>query len=247
MLQQSALIFAADIKAQSLLDAFGAAGPRKAVALIIDGQGRENVEQIKNQVKWMTKSFNSIELKRDFDLVLDTVRELIQNHMDAGYTVYVSISSSFPEISAALYAATMYKGGIPLAPGSPNMQLPMLRVLMLPKIPLYILKVLHRDFNGIAIQQDLSGRVIETLRREENIQRKSGSALVNYYINKTLKPLGLVRTWTEGKNLKIELTNAGLAVARRVEDYIKLLPKKEKKEKGEKGVTRKKASLVLVR
>ncbi len=247
MLQKNALIFVADIEMESLLDAFGTAGPRKAVALIIDGQGKENVEQIKNQVKWMTKSFNSIELKRDFDLVLDTARELIQNHMDAGYIVYVSISSSFPEISAALYAATMYKGGIPLAPGSPNMQLPMLRVLMLPKIPLYILKVLYRDFNGQAYQQDLSERVIETLRREEKMERKSGSALVNYYINKTLKPHGLVRTWTEGKNLKIELTNSGLAVARRVEDYIKLVPKKEKKEKGEKEETRKKVSPVLLR
>jgi|GEM_PF-6664592 len=253
---ENALIFAADADEEFILKAFGTAGPRKAVALIIDSQGAEKIPEIKNQVRWMTKSFNSINLRRDFDLVLDTVRDLIQNHRDAGFEVYVSITSSFPEISAALYVATMYKGGIPIAPNAPDPELPMLRVVLLPETSLSILKVLYEEFEGIAFLKELSNRVADYLERvrgreirrpkKEKEERKEVSfePTVNYHVNRKLKPLGLVRTELEGKRLKIILTSSGIAIAKRADDYLKFYPEKSKREE-EKKKRKKRASIII--
>ncbi len=246
---ETALIFAADADKEIILEALGACGAKKAVALIIDGKGAEKIPDIKNQVKWMTKSFSSIKLMRNFDEVLDTVRELIQNHVNAGFEVYVSISSSFPEVSAALYVATMYKGGIPLAPDAPDPELPMLTVVLLPETSLCTLKILYEEFGGVAFLKDLSERVADYLekirgreirssrKKKEGKKDTSFEPTVNYHVNRKLKPLGLVRTELEGKKLKIILTSSGVAIARRIEDYLKFYPDKserdEKKRKRE--------------
>ena len=236
--EKNALIFAADAGVERILQAFKLAMPKAVIAFIIDGKGVENLEEIKEKAGWMIDSFDVYELVRDFDLVLDSTRDLIRRYKELGYSVYVSISSIFSEISAALYAATMYKGGIPLAPESKSQRLPMLRVLMLPTLSLYTLRVLYEDFGGSAMLDNLTEKVIATLKEKEGRERKSGDTLINYHINRKLKPWGLVRTKIIRKKLKVELTNAGAAVARRIDDYMKFLekPKREEIGKEEKAV-----------
>lgn len=223
---KNALIFAADAGVKSILQAFKLAMPKAVIALIIGKNGAENVEEIKDKAGWMIDSFDLVNLERNFDLVLDSTRELIERYQDLGYKVYVSISSSFPEISAALYAATMYKGGVPLSPEAQNPELPMLRVLILPETALVTLKVLYEECNGRATLDDLSNKVYEALlKRKKERKREKSKAMVNYHVNRRLKPLGLVRTRIDKKKLGIELTNAGIAVAKRVDDYLKFLEK----------------------
>jgi len=230
--EKKALIFAADAGTERILQAFKLAMPKAVIALMIGERGVESVEEIKNKAGWMIDSFDTVNLDRSFDSVLDSTRELIERYQNLGYRVYVSISSSFPEVSAALYVATMYKGGIPISPESQT-ELPMLRILMLPETALVILKVLYEECNGSSILEELSKRVYVALLRR-NKERKSDKckAIVNYHVNRRLKPLGLVRTSIEKKKLKIQLTNSGIAVAKRVDDYLKLL---EKPKEGVKG------------
>ncbi len=224
--EKNALIFAADAGVERILQAFKLAMPKAVIALVIGENGVEDVEEIKGKAGWMIDSFDQVSLERSFDLVLDSARELIERYKDLGYKVYVSISSSFPEISAALYAATMYKGGIPISPDAQNPELPMLRVLILPETALITLKVLYEECNGGATLDDLSNKVYETLlRRKKERKKEKSKAMVNYHVNRKLKPWGLVSTRINKKKLRVELTNAGIAVARRIDDYLKFMEK----------------------
>lgn len=221
-------IYAGNAGRDAVLDGLKRVKPHVVIGLSIDGDGRGVIAEVKEMAQWFVESFDSFESHPDFIEIMRKTGEKIEEYKALGSDVFVNVCSCLPEVSAALYVATMFHSCRPV---SASADLPPLRILKLSETAIHILKALQEDFSGEARLVELSKRVsLQTTSGKGSSSEASKKAKIDYYVNSHLKSHKLVNTTQSGRHLVISLTDAGRAVARATGDYLKLM---EKEGKGE--------------
>ncbi|MDK2464411.1 MAG: hypothetical protein QI223_06550 [Candidatus Korarchaeota archaeon] len=163
----------------------------------------------------------------DIDEVLDVVEHVAHDAQRAGAEVYLLLSSVSPVVPAAFQLAASFFGlRVVVAYGDSVDEIPVppASVLAMPKRVLDIIDALAKNPGGMKLSElatsvEHRGRGNKRGKTDELRRRV---ATIDYYINRYLKPHGLVEVTPaqgEGRGFRIRLTERGLVVARRVEYF----------------------------
>jgi len=172
----------------------------------------------------------------DLDEVLDAVQHAAHEAERDGAEVYLLLNSVSPVVPAAFQLAASFFGlRVVVAYGDSVDELPVppAGVLAMPKRVLDIVEALAKSPEGMKLSELAS--VVEHRERGRGKRSKTDElrrrvATVDYYINRYLKPQGLVEVGPgqgEGRGFRIRLTERGRVVARRVEYFKEAISRLE--------------------
>ncbi len=160
----------------------------------------------------------------NIDEVLDVVEHVAHDAQRAGAEVYLLLNSVSPVVPAAFQLAASFFGlRVVVAYGDSVDEIPVppASVLAMPERVLDIIDALAKNPGGVKLSElatsvEHRGR---GKRRGKTDELRRRVATIDYYINRYLKPHGLVEVTPaqgEGRGFRIRLTERGLVVARRV-------------------------------
>ncbi len=195
------------------------------VCLIQDPDGRFSLsDDLMEKIRWLAGD-NVISVTadlRDFHQVMDVTSEVVDMARAQGVErIFVNVSPGRTPASLALYMSASVNDLEAVFAQEEAIKVPVIPYDDLPEQAMEILRVLLEDFDGKASLSELAERArIGRSRGRGKGRGRSKVALVDYYINKYLKPRGYVNTEYDRRELYISLTEKGENLARRSRDLL---------------------------
>ena len=211
------------------------ARPSVVVGLLHRGwKNRSAVREYCEHVEGLVDRVEMLELNLyDFDEIMDAVHHIAEDAERTNSEVFLLLNSISPVVPAAFEASASFLGlRVIVAYGDAAAEIPVppASVLAMPKKVLEIIAALSSREEGVKLSElasmvehrEKGGRKGKT----DEVRRRV--ATVDYYINRYLKPAGLVvvgpSPGEEGRAFRIWLTSRGRVVARRISDYLASYP-----------------------
>ena len=211
------------------------ARPSVVVGLLHRGWKRHSpVKEYCEHIEGLVERVEVLELNLyDFDEIMDVVHHIAEDADRTDSEVFLLLNSVSPVVPAAFEASASFLGlRVIVAYGDAAAEIPVppASVLAMPKKVLEIIAALAARGEGVKLSElasmvehrEKGGRKGKT----DEVRRRV--ATVDYYINRYLKPAGLVvvgpSPGEEGRSFRIWLTDRGKVVARRISDYLASYP-----------------------
>ncbi len=191
------------------------------ICLIQDLDGKFSLsDDLMEKIEWLIGD-NLIYVKAnlmDFHQVMDVTSEVVDMARAQGVEkIFVNVSPGSTPASLALYMSASVRGLEAVFAHKEAIKVPVIPYDDLPEQAIEILRVLLEDFDGRASLSELAERA-NVGRNRRRGRGRSKVALVDYYINKYLKPREYVNTEYDRRELYISLSEKGENLAKRSRD-----------------------------